>query len=153
MPFKYTLTDVADVTVRAQIAGPLIRFNVSKAGPINFRPLVVTVTDRDKQIVGGLWGATAYGWLHIDLLVVPENLRGQGAGTRLMQIAEEEALKRGCHSAWLDTHDFQAQPFYERLGYAEFARLPDYPMGHSRIFLKKTLEQRWPGHRSTSSGT
>ncbi|MGI4855793.1 MAG: hypothetical protein ACRYHA_02490 [Janthinobacterium lividum] len=54
MLFKYTLTDLADATVRAQIAGPLIRFNVSKAGPINFRLLVVTLTNWDDQIVGGL---------------------------------------------------------------------------------------------------
>lgn len=56
-----------------------------------------------------------------------------------MQLAEEEALARECHSAWLDTHDFQARPFYEGLGYVKFAELPDFPVGHSKIFLKKAL--------------
>ncbi|EDZ98218.1 GCN5-related N-acetyltransferase [Burkholderia sp. H160] len=139
MKFKYTVTDVADATIRARIAEPLVRFNETEAGPINFRPLVIILTDVEEEIVGGLWGGTAYGWLHTDLLVVPEKARGNGVGTHLMQLAEEEALARGCHSAWLDTHDFQAQPFYERLGYVQFGELPDYPIGHSRIFLRKTL--------------
>jgi GNAT superfamily N-acetyltransferase len=139
MPFHYKVTDAADASVRQQIAGPLVRFNESQAGPINFRPLVVVLTDGEERIVGGLWGGTAYGWLHVDLLVVPAEARGHGVGTRLMQLAEEEALARGCHSAWLDTHDFQARPFYERLGYVRFAELADFPVGHSKIFLKKTF--------------
>ncbi|MFM0643655.1 GNAT family N-acetyltransferase [Paraburkholderia bryophila] len=139
MTFRYALTDAADTTVRARIAAPLGRFNESQAGPNNFRLLVITLTDDTDEVVGGLWGATAYGWLHIDLLVVPEKARGAGVGKHLMQLAEEEALSRDCHSAWLDTHDFQAKPFYERLGYVPFGELPDYPLGHSRIFLRKTL--------------
>ncbi|WP_084162594.1 GNAT family N-acetyltransferase [Paraburkholderia bannensis] len=139
MTFNYTVTDAADASVRQQIAGPLVRFNESQAGPINFRPLAVILTDGEEKIVGGLWGGTAYGWLHIDLLVVPAQARGNGVGTRLMQLAEKEARSRECHSAWLDTHDFQARPFYERLGYVQFAELPDFPIGHSKIFLKKSL--------------
>jgi hypothetical protein len=42
-------------------------------------------------------------------------------------------------SMHFDTHDFQASPFYEGLGYVRFAELPDFPIGHSKIFLKKSL--------------
>jgi hypothetical protein len=45
--------------------------------------------------------------------------------------AEEEAAARGCHGAWLDTFEFQARGFYERLGYTCFAELGDYPVGSS----------------------
>jgi len=38
-----------------------------------------------------------------------------------------------------DTFDFQARGFYERLGYEAFAELQDFPRGHSRFFMKKTL--------------
>ncbi len=58
---------------------------------------------------------------------------------RLMQLAEEEALARGCHGVSLDTHDFQARQFYERPCYVQFGELPDFPVGQSKIFLKKAL--------------
>ncbi|MDR8726188.1 hypothetical protein FEQ05_01456 [Burkholderia pseudomultivorans] len=37
------------------------------------------------------------------------------------------------------TFQFQARPFYEKLGYVRFGELADYPLGHARIFLKKIL--------------
>lgn len=80
MSFNYTVSDTADASVRQQIAGPLVRFNESQTGPINFRPLAVVLTDDEGKIVGGLWGGTAYGWLHVDLLIVPAEARGNGAG-------------------------------------------------------------------------
>ena len=96
-------------------------------------------------MVGGLWGSTAYGWLYVQLLAVPDELRGLGFGRRLMAEAEEEALRRGCCSAWLDTFEFQARGFYERLGYTCFATLPEYPKGYSRYFLQKQLTPRGEG--------
>jgi hypothetical protein len=44
-----------------------------------------------------------------------------------MSRAESEALARGCHSAWLDTFEFQARVFFERLGYECFGTLDHYP--------------------------
>jgi GNAT superfamily N-acetyltransferase len=76
---------------------------------------------------------------YVELLFVPESLRRGGLGRRLMRDAEEEAVRRGCRGAWLDTFSFQARGFYERLGYAAFGFIEDYPPGHSRIFLKKTF--------------
>ena len=121
-------TDVADDEVRKLIAAPLVEYNESKAGPSHNRPLAVVLRDRDQVVVGGMWGATGYGWLFTQYLVVPASMRGHGIGTEVMQRAEQEAIARGCHSAWLDTHEFQAKAFYEGLGYVAFrraARLPD----------------------------
>ena len=125
MPLTLEITDIADEQVRTQILAPLKQYNDSKAGPSNHRPLVVTLKDDAGEIVGGLWGATGYGWLFVQLLLVPESARGQGMGTQLMAAAE--AIARGCHDAWLNTHEFQARGFYERIGYSVFAtpaRLP-----------------------------
>jgi ribosomal protein S18 acetylase RimI-like enzyme len=88
---------------------------------------------------GGVWGYTAYGWLFIQLLVVPEGSRGSGLGKQLMALAEATAIERNCHDAWLDTHEFQAKGFYEKLGYQQFGQLPDYPPPFARFFLKKRL--------------
>lgn len=138
MEYTIALSEVADDTLRKAIAAPLLQYNESLAGPSHHQPLVLVIRDRSDAVIGGLWGATGHGWLYTQMLTVPESLRGQGVGSRLMQLAEEEAVRRGCHHAWVDTQ-FGARPFYERLGYVVFGELPDYPPGFSRIFLKKTL--------------
>ncbi|WP_145006535.1 GNAT family N-acetyltransferase [Pseudomonas oryzihabitans] len=137
-PFDYQLTDVADEALRQTIGAPLRRYNEAQAGPSGYRPLAIALT-RGDQALGGLWGYTGYGWLTVQLLAVDESARGQGAGRELLLRAEAEALSRGCHGAWLDTHEFQARGFYERLGYELFGELADYPPGFARYFLRKTL--------------
>lgn len=139
MNFKLELSDVADEEVRKLIVAPLVEYNASQAGPGNGRPLVITMKDESEQIVGGLWGHTGYEWLFTQLLVVPSSQRGSGVGTKLMLMAESEAMRRGCIGAWLDTFEFQARGFYERIGYECFAELQNYPTGYSRYFLKKAL--------------
>ena len=107
--------------------------------------LAVAIRDHDARIaLGGLWGRTAWGWLTIEILFVPKALRGGGLARRLIACAEEEAVRRGCHSAWLDTLNEKALPLYERLGYLQFGVLEDYPPGRSRYFLRRKLEPSAP---------
>lgn len=103
MSFALRTTDVTDDALRAAIAGPLIAFNQAKTGRSDHRPLIIAINDAEGRVIGGLWGRTVYDWLFVELLFVPEALRGRGVGSKLMKRAEEEALTRGCHSAWLDT--------------------------------------------------
>lgn len=123
---------------RLAILTPLLAFNEAKAGPSGYQPLVIGLTDEVDARHGGVWAVTAYGWLYTQLLAVPEALRGQGLGRRLMLEAEAEALRRGCRNAWVDTI-FGARGFYEKLGYQVFGSLPDYPSGFEMSFLKKEL--------------
>lgn len=139
LEYIITVTDVADEDSRKAIVAPLVEYNDRKAGPSGYRPLTVLLEDGGSSIIGGMWGATGYGWLFIQFLAVPEALRGRGVGTELMQRAEREAVARGCHSAWLDTFEFQARGFYERIGYRCFGELPNYPVGFSRFFMKKVI--------------
>ncbi len=139
MAYSLEVTDTADAAVHTAIINPLVAFNTAQAGASGGQPVVVRINDDTGQCIGGLSGHTGYGWLFTHLLVVPENLRGQGVGTRVMAQAEAEAKRRGCHAAWLDTFEFQARGFYERLGYTCFGELDDYPKGHRRFFMKKVL--------------
>ena len=139
MTYSITITDAPDPAIRTAIVGPLVAYNTGQTGVADFKPLAVVLTDSSDDVIGGLWGRTAYGWLFVELLFVPESLRGQGVGSDLMHRAETEAVARGCHAAWLDTFQFQSRGFYERLGYTCFGELTDYPPGFSRYFMKKTL--------------
>lgn len=140
MTYTLQISDIADEEVRKLILAPLIEYNTGQAGSGNGKPLVIVVKDGGDQIVGGLWGYTGYGWLFTQLLVVPEQYRGTGVGSKIMAMAEAEALSRGCIGAWLDTFEFQARGFYERIGYQCFGELPNYPTGYSRFFMKKALQ-------------
>jgi GNAT superfamily N-acetyltransferase len=142
MSFTLELSDAADDAVRMAIAKPLIAYNAAQTGISDYRPLAVVVRDDAGEVIGGLWGRTVYGWLYVELLVVPEALRGRDVGTALMDRAEEEAVTRGCRAAWLDTFSFQARGFYEKRGYRCFGELHDYPPGFSRLFMAKNLDRR-----------
>jgi GNAT superfamily N-acetyltransferase len=138
---RIELTDAPPPEAREKIRQPLIQFNRQMAGDAQHRPLAVLLSDPQTQdIVGGLWGSTGWGYLYTDQLFVPEALRRLQLGTRLMRIAEEEATRRGCHGAWVDTYGFQARGFYERLGYTVFGTLDGPPPVYPRYFLKKSLK-------------
>jgi GNAT superfamily N-acetyltransferase len=84
-------------------------------------------------------GYTGWGWLFTQWLFVPESLRGQGIAGKMLDMAEAEAIARGCHGAWIDTFNPQALRAYQRQGYQVFGELPDFPVGRSRSFLQKRL--------------
>ena len=65
--------------------------------------------------------------------------RGKRLGTRLLEAAENVARVRGCGRAWLDTFEYQARPFYEKLGYRLFGTLEGYPPGYRQYYLTKQL--------------
>jgi len=102
-------------------------------------PLSVVLRDDAGSIVGGLTGSTNWGWLHVDLLAVSEDVRGAGAGSALLAAAEDIARERGCGYSYLDTFSFQALGFYEKHDYEIFGVLDDFPTGAQRYFLRKKL--------------
>jgi GNAT superfamily N-acetyltransferase len=92
------------------------------------------------RVVGGLIALTWAYWLHINLLWVEENRRGCGLGSRLMAEAERLAVERdGCRHARVETFDFQAPAFYQKLGYELVGSVTDYPPGCTDHILVKPL--------------
>ena len=83
-------------------------------------------------------GIINMGALEVQGLWVDEKLRGSGIGTQLLIAIENEARNRGAKRAMLYTFSWQAQKFYERVGYSEFSRF-NYPDGFQRIDLQKEL--------------
>jgi ribosomal protein S18 acetylase RimI-like enzyme len=122
------------------LSAGLSEHSLSKAFPYDHQGLAIFIRNPRGEIVGGLAGATVWGWLHISLFWLAEELRGKGFGKELIGMAETEALARGCKHAHLDTFSFQALGFYQKLGYEVFAELEDYPQNARRFYLKKALQ-------------
>ncbi len=134
-------TGAAAIEQRQAILDRLREYNAAQAGPANAEALCVALVGEDGGVDGGLFGTTLYDWLAIELLFVPERLRGSGVGSRLIAEAEEQARARGCVGAWLDTFSFQARGFYEKLGYSLAGTIPGHPVDGARYFMMK----RWSG--------
>ncbi|PZU23051.1 MAG: GNAT family N-acetyltransferase [Stenotrophomonas sp.] len=118
----------------------LLAFNRKASGnSFDELPVQLASHDRDGTLRGGLLGDVCAGWLAIHVLWVDPELRDQGLGSQLLLEAEQQAKAAGAHSVVLDTFDWQAEGFYLRHGYEVFGRLPDFPPGHERIYLRKTL--------------
>ena len=115
----------------------LLAFNVSYIGDPGFRPVGCFLRDDAGDVLGGLLGYVRWRWLYIAKFWLPESLRGQGHGRRLMQEAERWAWSQECLGVYLDTFEYQALPFYEKLGYETFGVLEGYPPGYRQYFLRK----------------
>jgi GNAT superfamily N-acetyltransferase len=133
------LTDVPDHSDIDVIGQGLAAFNDSQTGIKDRRLLAVLVKDASGTTVGGISGRSSLGLLFLDLVYLPEPLRGGGLGSRLLAMAEEEGRRRGCKSAVLYTISFQAPEFYKRHGWRVFGEIACDPPGTSRVFMTKEL--------------
>ena len=130
--------DDAPQELNDRVRQGLIEFNKDRIGEFPYKALTLVAYDTDRQIVGGLLGEIAWGWLHVKILWVAGSHRQARLGSRLMEQAEGEAIKMGINQAFLETTDFQAAGFYEKRGYHIFAQLEDHPPGHTFYYLKNT---------------
>lgn len=114
-------------------------FNDGYIGRPDLQPVHIFLRDANDAVVGGVLGHTLFRWMYIAKLWVHETHRGDGAGRALMEAAESLARERRCIGMHLDTFEYQARPFYERLGFELFGTLEGYPPGYRQHFLAKRL--------------
>jgi GNAT superfamily N-acetyltransferase len=107
-------------------------------GPDGYQAFGLFINDpATGAVTGGATGYALLDWLFIQFFSVPEVLRGTGVGTELMNRVEAFARERGLIGMWLDTFEFQARPFYEKLGFSVFGTIEDHPIGSRRYFMSK----------------
>ena len=141
MQFSIARADDDPKAAGREIGELLYRFNVEAVGKTASEPFVLTIkAPGSDEILGGLAAVSYWGSFYISDVVMPKTARRQGLGSELMRRAEQEARARGCRHMWLDTFEFQARPFYERLGFEVFGRLDGLKPFFPRYFMKKTLE-------------
>ena len=98
--------------------------------------------DEAQRIIAGAAGHTWGETCELRQVWVSEHLRRQGVGRQFLAEAEAEAVRRGCRQLVLTTHSFQAQHFYEKLGFTVVSEVSDFPRGHSQLLLRKPLRGR-----------
>lgn len=100
---------------------------------------VLIVRNDSGDIVGGLQASVVWSYCILELLWLSEETRGSGVGSKLMHQLEDFAQEKGLCQIRTETLDFQAKPFYEKLGYRVYGELEDTPKGHTTYFLVKEL--------------
>jgi len=140
---KIELTTSASVDDTKIISQGIISFNQKLIPDLepNEAEVKFSVFARNdlNEITGGIRCNCYWNTLHIELLWLSEECRGQGIGNKLVKQAEFFAKDNGCEKAFVETTSWQAKPFYEKAGYEHVATLPDRPKGHSSHYLTKTL--------------
>src|SRR5437588_12760429 len=107
--FAIVLTDAPDPGDTAVVQQGLRAYNTSQAGYDDYRPLAVFVTDPvSGKVLGGLYGGSYLGQLRVDRFFLPEALRRDRIGSRLLVLAEAEGRRRGCTRVTLNTMEIQA---------------------------------------------
>lgn len=139
MTLRITIPDDPSEEDRQAVGVPLRAYNDRHGGDPRIKSVAILLTDETGEHVGGLWGKTIYDWLFVEWLAVPEEHRGQDWGTVLMREAEKLARASDCIGLWLDTFEFQARGFYEKLGFEVFGTLEDHPVGQRRYFMSKRI--------------
>jgi GNAT superfamily N-acetyltransferase len=124
-----------------QIRGEVLAIRPADAPTVDrySKSFAVTETNDKGDLLGGVYVFLHPGWAYIDLTWVDKTRRGNGLGRDLMKKAEEEAVRRGSHSVWLWSQDYEAPGFYEKLGYQQFVVMEDFIPGHQRIGFMKRL--------------
>ena len=121
------------------LADRLYDYNVEQTGVDDGQWLAIFVRDEHRVIQAGAEGWTWCGSCYLRHVWVHRDWRGQGLGTQLLQAVEQQARLRGCQQIVLESFSFQAPGFYRKLGYEEFAVLPEHPRGHYNAYLRKRL--------------
>ena len=130
-----------DAEVYADYAARFAGYNADQAGWVV--DTFSMILRQDGRIVAGGRGHVYLGALEVRGLWVDDALRGTGLGSDLLNAIEAEARKRGAKGAMLYTYSWQAEGFYRKHGYVEYARYA-FPDGHARIDMKKDFPRSNP---------
>ena len=139
MQYHLEASESASEEDRRLIFSGLLSNAKERKGMEPMRTVSVMVKTADNKSLGGLTGNTFYGCLYVGMLWIDPSIRKLGIGSKLMQEAEKIAKSRGCTFATVNTMDFEALPFYQKLGYeVEFVR-KGFEKDSSAYMLRKSL--------------
>lgn len=84
------------------------------------------------------------GGVHVQWLAVDERYRGQGVGSRLLQLTEKVAKDHQCHFIVLYTESEKNIKYYEKRGYKLVGLLKESWFGMNENLMQKSLCPPFP---------
>lgn len=111
----------------------------SKETPSEIKYHNIAIYDENK-LVGGSSGYIAWQWYFLDEFWIDEKYRKKGIGTKIINTVENYAIKNNLLGLRVETWDFQAKDFYEKMGYNVYASFKDCPPGTIEYFLSKKFK-------------
>ena len=99
----------------------------------------VHVATQQGRVIGAIVLQRTEEGFYVDNVSVRPEVKCQGVGKLLLELAEAEARRQGCGSIYLATHELMTEnrAIYPHLGYAEFDRR--VVNGYPRVFFRKPL--------------
>jgi len=136
---KVALEEDADDQILRGLMDGMRAFNVAAVPGLKSHKIVAAIRGDDGALHGGVIGRMAGDSVYMEIVYNDDAVRGTGLGRETMKLVEDRARELGAREAWLYTMSFQAKPFYEKLGYTQFAELPWLNGKHARHFMRKDL--------------
>ena len=100
------------------------------------------VIDEEGAVAGFASGLINYKWLYLTDLWISEKLRGQGLGSRILEMLEDSAKNQGVRHVYTWTTAYNSNEiFYEKQGYRQCLVFEDFfgVNGGHHICLRKDL--------------
>lgn len=91
------------------------------------------------NIIGGISGNIFNKYIRVGFAWIDENYRNKKLGTKLFKELEKFAKSKNCTFIQLATFDFQARPFYEKIGFECLGIIPKWLEGRDCAFMRKVL--------------
>lgn len=131
-----------------KVAEELIDIYLSQPGQQDYQ--IVVAEDGNGKVTGYMtYGPTPLteGTWDLYWIAVSPEVQGQGYGQLLVRYLENEVKKKGGRLVMIETSSqpkyLPTRKFYEKLGYREMARIPDfYRPGDDRVIFGKYLGEK-----------
>lgn len=137
--YPIILEEADNTQAAADILAGVRAYNITHLGIYHRKHFVLYLQDDNHKTLAGLTGEYLETLCTIHLVWITEELRGLHIGTELLLKLEEYIKPKGCSIIQLDTTEFQAKPFYEKLDYKVVATLPKGFKGHVQWVMRKEI--------------
>jgi ribosomal protein S18 acetylase RimI-like enzyme len=139
-PFTVQTEAMIQEHVGTAVLDTLVAYNQGQVGNYIRKPFSIYVKDNYGRVIAGVTGVALVNYdCIVQLVAVDPAHRRQGWGRKLLQELDKFARANNCNNIRLETADFQARGFYEKMGYQKVAEMDNSFLGHKVYIMRKDL--------------